>query len=64
MPYTLLYTEKYTNHPLTLTTFLFPFCAPAGIPGTPGTAPAVGVSVAFIPALTVSMRTPVDMAGE
>lgn len=48
--------------PLTLTTFLLPFCIP-GIPDAPGE-PATGFSVAFIPAFTVSMRTPAEIAGE
>ena len=54
---------KYAhNQPLTLTTFRLPFCIP-GIPGAPG-GPPTGASVAFIPAFTVSMRTPAEIAGE
>lgn len=56
-PYALLY------HPRTLTTFRFPFCIPPDAPGV-GPAPGIGLSVAFIPALTVSMSTPVEIAGE
>lgn len=59
------YTSSTTSltdaHPLTLTTFLFPFCAPA-IPGPPG--PPTGFSAAFMPAFTVSISTPVEIAGE
>lgn len=50
-------------HPLTLTTFLLPFCAPPGRLGVPGAAPG-NPSCAFIPALTASIKTPVDSAGE
>ena len=51
------------HHPLTLTTFLFPFPA-AAVGGAPGPAPIAEFSVAFIPALTVSIKTPVEIAGE
>lgn len=52
-------------HPLTLTTFRLPFAALAGEPGVPGAAPGNGLaSWAFIPAFTVSIRTPVEIAGE
>ena len=54
--------EPDPNQPLTLTTFLFPFDAPAG--GVPGPPPMAEFSTAFMPALTVSIRTPVEMAGE
>lgn len=52
----------FGSYPLTLTTFRFPFCAPPA-PGAPAPT-AAGPSVAFIPAFTVSIRTPVEIAGE
>lgn len=57
--------QSTPHQPLTLTTFLFPFCAPPGAPGGPGAAPILALaSCAFIPALTVSISTPELMAGE
>lgn len=66
---TLLIPRRYIdppfhNHPLTRTTFLFPFCIPPPAPGAPGAAPAPAPSVAFIPAFTVSTSTPLLSAGE
>jgi len=60
----LIIVHHHIRQPLILTTFLFPFAAPAGgTPGPPDPA-AAEFSAAFIPALTVSIKTPVEMAGE
>lgn len=56
--YRLVYILKSADHALTRTTFLFPLPA-APAPATPGAAPS-----AFIPAFTVSTRTPEGKAGE
>ena len=55
-------TRRTSHQPLTLTTFRLPFCIP-GIPGALGV-PPTGFSVAFMPAFTVSIRTPAEIAGE
>lgn len=59
----------YTNsleifHPRTLITFLFPFPAAGGGGAPPGPAPTAAFSAAFIPAFTVSINTPDEIAGD
>ena len=51
-------------HPLTLITFLFPFPAAGGGGAPPGPAPTAEFSAAFIPAFTVSINTPDEIAGD
>lgn len=56
--------QRFVPYPLTLTTLRFPLAAPPGAPGAPGAAPMGLGSDAFMPAFTVSMRTPDDIEGE
>ena len=49
------------DYPRTRITFRFPFCIPVPLPAGP---PAPWFSVVFIPAFTVSTKTPVLIAGE